>query len=145
MQTQHCSVSAYKTDRLYLPCSVATTLHTPTTYTLSMHTTHPAIPSQLPSTTLLCTQPWVPAELCGYTRARLGYAAFDAHLWKVYFVKTLYAIRTSVHAHAICWWLCVFASGHCDMSIHMIWNNPSNAKVCSGLQAPMHTTNKHKA
>ena len=34
------------------------------------------------------------------TRARLGHAAFDAHLRKAYFVTTLYAIRMSVHVHA---------------------------------------------
>ena len=37
-------------DRLCLPCSIA---HTPCTSTCTMHL---AIPSQLPSTTLLCTQ-----------------------------------------------------------------------------------------
>ena len=35
------------------------------------------------------------------TRARLGYAAFDAQLWKAYFVTTLYAIRTSVCASPV--------------------------------------------
>ena len=44
-------------------------------------------------------------------RARLGYAAFDVQLQKAYFVTTLYPIRTSVHAYAICWWPRVFASG----------------------------------
>ena len=30
--------------------------------------------------------------------ARLGYATFDVQFQKVYFVTTLYAIHTSVHA-----------------------------------------------
>ena len=33
-------------------------------------------------------------QSCVGTRARLGYAVFDAQLWKAYFVTTLYAIRT---------------------------------------------------
>ena len=37
------------------------------------------------------------------TWARLGYAAFDAQLRRAHFVTTLYAIRMSVHAYAICW------------------------------------------
>ena len=54
--------SAYKTDHSYMPCSVvATTLHaaihnithSPCT---SICTTHQALPTLLPSTTLLCTQ-----------------------------------------------------------------------------------------
>ena len=41
-------------DRLYLPCTIATTLHASTHYIYILHA--PAIPFQLPSTTLLCTQ-----------------------------------------------------------------------------------------
>ena len=37
-------------------------------------------------------------QSCVGTCARLGYAAFDAQLQKAYFVTTLYAIQTSVHA-----------------------------------------------
>ena len=39
-------------------------------------------------------------QSCVGTRARLGYAAFDAQLRKAYFVTTLYA-KPSVHAYAI--------------------------------------------
>ena len=42
------------------------------------------------------------------TQARLGYAAFDVQLQKVYFVTALYAIRT-------------------------IRNNPGNARACRYL------------
>ena len=35
-------------------------------------------------------------QSCVGTRAWLGYATFDAQLWKAYFVSTLYTIRTSV-------------------------------------------------
>ena len=42
-------------------------------------------------------------QSCVGTRARLGYAAFDAQLRKVYLVTSLYAKCTSVHAYAICW------------------------------------------
>ena len=42
-------------------------------------------------------------QSCVGTWARLGYAAFDAQLRKVYFVTSLYAICTSVHTYAICW------------------------------------------
>ena len=55
---------------------------------------------------------------CVGTRARFSYAAFDAQLWKAYFVTTVYAIHTSVHAYAICWWPCVFTVGPRDMSTH---------------------------
>ena len=37
-------------------------------------------------------------QSCVGTRARLGYATFDAQLRKAYFVTTLYAIHTSVRA-----------------------------------------------
>ena len=36
----------------------------------------------------------------------------------MFFVTTLYAIRISVHAYAICWWPHVFVSGPHDMSTH---------------------------
>ena len=39
-------------------------------------------------------------QSCVGTQARLGHAAFDAQLWKAYFVTTPYAIHTSVHAYA---------------------------------------------
>ena len=58
------------------------------------------------------------------TRARLGYATFDVQLRKAYFVTTLYAIRTSVHAQGRVCYIGVFVSGSCDMSIRMIRNNP---------------------
>ena len=35
------------------------------------------------------------------TQARLGYAAFDVQLWKVYFVTTLYTIRTRLCTHML--------------------------------------------
>ena len=37
-------------------------------------------------------------QSCVSTRAKLGYAVFDAQLRKAYFVTTVYAIHTSVHA-----------------------------------------------
>ena len=40
-------------------------------------------------------------QSCVGTQARLGYAAFDAQLRKMYFVTTLYAIRTSVGVHML--------------------------------------------
>ena len=42
-------------DKLYLPCSVATTLQPTHSMHINIHNTQP-IPSPLPSTTLLCTQ-----------------------------------------------------------------------------------------
>ena len=45
-------------------------------------------------------------QSCVGTQARPGH--IDAQLQKAYFVTTLYAIRTSVHAYAICWWLHAF-------------------------------------
>ena len=39
-------------------------------------------------------------QSCVGTRARLGYAAFDAQLRKAYFVTTRYAIRMSVHVQS---------------------------------------------
>ena len=52
---------------------------------------------------LTCTLSCRRLQSCVDTRARLGYTALDAQLQKAYFVTTLYAIRTSVHSHAICW------------------------------------------
>ena len=40
-------------------------------------------------------------QSCVGTQVRLGYAAFDAQLRKMYFVTTLYAIRTSVGMHML--------------------------------------------
>ena len=37
-------------------------------------------------------------QSCVGAWARLGCTTFDAQFWKAYFVTTLYAIRTSVHA-----------------------------------------------
>ena len=42
-------------------------------------------------------------QSCVGTLARVGYAAFDVQLQKAYFVITLYAFHTSVHAYAMCW------------------------------------------
>ena len=40
-------------------------------------------------------------QSCVGTRAKLGYAAFDAQLRKAYFVTTLYAIYDHVSSHLV--------------------------------------------
>ena len=68
-------------------------------------------------------------QSCVGTRARLGYAALDGQLWKAYF-GTLY-VRLCTHMVSSCPVLVI--------SVCMSRNNPGNAQICPGLQAPMHT------
>ena len=75
------------------------------------------------------------------TRARLGYAGFDAQLQRILSLHyTLYVyVRACVSMHMLYIWGSgsmprVFASGPRDMRTR---NNPGNARVCPGLQAPM--------
>ena len=77
-----------------------------------------------------CRAVWVPAW------AKLGCTAFDAQLWKAYFVTTLYDICTCacISMHML------YRGSSCQVLVIwvcMILNNPGNAQVCPGLQAPM--------
>ena len=79
-------------------------------------------------------------QSCVSTRARLGYATFDAQLWKAYFVTTLYAIRTSVHAYARAMPRPAGTNAHHDLSIHLPWDIACvHSVTCTISKAMRHT------
>ena len=83
-----------------------------------------------------CRAVWV------HYRARVGYAAFDAQLWKriCHYTVLYVCLCVRKHVYAGLRACCVSSRPVLVIRVHTLQNNLGNALVCPGLQAPMFRT-----